>query len=80
MNLDTHPVQLGDELRYGKTGLDVDLAVIAGDRKHKLAPNQVETLISHKSPLLLRLIQPQQKCRWGNIYLRWAHTQEVLWC
>ena len=50
MNLDAHLVQLGDELRYGKTGLDVDLAVIAGDRKHKLAPNQVETLISHRTP------------------------------
>ena len=50
MNLDTHLVQLGDELRYGKTGLDVDLAVIAGDRNHKLASHQVEALISHRTP------------------------------
>jgi len=47
MNDNTHLVQLGNELRYGKSGLDVDLAVIARDRNHKLAPHQVEAFISH---------------------------------
>ena len=47
MNLDTHLVQLGDELRYGKAGLDVDLAIVTRDRNHKLASHQVEALVSH---------------------------------
>jgi len=34
-------------LRYGKAGLDVDLAIVAGDRNHKLAPHQVKAFISH---------------------------------
>ena len=51
MNDNTHLVQLGDELRYGKTGLDVDLAIVTRDRNHKLAPHQVEALISHRTPL-----------------------------
>ena len=36
--------------------------------------------LSHKLPLLLRLNLGQRKYRWGNKYLRRAHTQEVLWC
>ena len=47
MGFATHLVQLGDELRYGKTGLDVDLAIVTRDRNHQLAPHQVEAFISH---------------------------------
>ena len=59
MNLDAHLVQLGDELRYGKTGLDVDLAIVTRDRKHQLTPHQVEALIRRFAHRILPRVFPR---------------------
>jgi hypothetical protein len=50
LNLDTHLVQFRDERRQSKRRLDIQPAVIAGDRNHEFAPHKIKALISHKTP------------------------------